>query len=55
MTLYCGIDLHANNVVVSIINEDDKIIYEKRLVNNIDEIVFELKPYQEHIYICLRS
>ncbi len=53
MTLYCGIDLHANNVVVSIINEDDKIIYEKRLVNNIDEIVFELKPYQDHILACV--
>jgi transposase len=53
MTLYCGIDLHANNVVVSIINEDDKVIYEKRLINNIDEIVFALKPYQDEIYACV--
>jgi len=31
MKLYCGIDLHSNNAVVSVIDENDKIIYQKKL------------------------
>ena len=30
MQLYCGIDLHSNNSVVSLINENDQLISEKR-------------------------
>ena len=36
MTLYCGIDLHSNNSVISIIDEQDRVIREKRLDNNLD-------------------
>ena len=35
MTLYCGIDLHSNNVVVSVIDDEDHIRYEKRLPNDL--------------------
>ena len=31
MQLYCGIDLHSNNSVVSLINDEDQLICEKRL------------------------
>ena len=31
MTLYCGIDLHANNSVVAVLDEQDLTVYEKRL------------------------
>ena len=34
MQLYCGIDLHSNNSVVSLINDEDQSICEKRLDNN---------------------
>jgi predicted NBD/HSP70 family sugar kinase len=30
MKLYAGIDLHANNHVVVVIDEEDHILYQKR-------------------------
>ncbi len=33
MKLYCGIDLHANNSVVSVTDERDGVHFEKRLPN----------------------
>ena len=33
MTLYCGIDLHANNSVISIIDDHDAVLYENRHSN----------------------
>jgi hypothetical protein len=31
MRLYCGIDLHSNNHVVVVIDEEDRRLVEKRL------------------------
>ena len=31
MKLYAGIDLHANNSVVVVIDEADRVVYQKRL------------------------
>lgn len=47
MKLYCGIDLHSNNSFVSIIDESDAVIYEKRLPNDLATIHQALQPYQE--------
>ena len=38
MSLYGGIDLHANNSVVVLLNEHDEVIYQKRLANNLTTI-----------------
>lgn len=46
MPLYCGIDLHSNNSVVSIIDENDNIVQEKRLDNDLDLIQAFIQPYQ---------
>ena len=46
MQLYCGIDLHSNNSVVSVINEHDQVIKEKRLDNDIAVIEDYLAPFQ---------
>ena len=46
MQLYCGIDLHSNNSLVSVIDENDKVITEKRLNNDLDLISNYLAPYQ---------
>lgn len=46
MTLYCGIDLHSNNVMLSVIDNDDKLISETRLSNDITLILQHLKPHQ---------
>lgn len=49
MSLYCGIDLHSNNSVVSIIDETDRVIKEKRLDNNLNTIQEFLQPCQNDI------
>jgi transposase len=49
MQLYCGIDLHSNNSVISLIDENDKVIKEKRLANDIDLIEDYLSPFQSSI------
>lgn len=49
MKLYCGIDLHSNNNYVAILDENDKIVYQKRLVNDITVILETLSPYREMI------
>lgn len=45
MTLYCGIDLHANNSVVAVLNESDQSVYEKRLPNDLATIIDVLCIY----------
>src|SRR5262245_4065689 len=45
MSLYGGIDLHANNSVVVLLNEQDQVIYQQRLANNLPTILEQLAPY----------
>ena len=47
MSLYCGIDLHSNNSVISLIDETDRLLSEKRLDNNLELIEHHMQPYQE--------
>ena len=49
MQLYCGIDLHSNNSMISLIDDNDRLISEKRLDNNLDAIHLHLTPYQDDI------
>jgi len=49
MKLYSGIDLHSNNSVVSVLDETDRIVYERRLDNDLERIKCELRPYQEQL------
>jgi transposase len=46
MSLYGGIDLHANNSVVVLINEQDEVLYQKRLPNALSTILEQVAPYQ---------
>ena len=39
MPLYGGIDLHANNSVVVLLNEQDQVIDPRRLSNYLPEIL----------------
>jgi len=45
MSLYGGIDLHANNSVVVLLNDQDQVIYQKRLPNHLPTI---LEPLNLH-------
>src|SRR5919201_6722349 len=49
MPLYGGIDLHANNSVVVLLNEQDQVIYHRRLANHLPTILEQLAPYHADI------
>jgi hypothetical protein len=44
MSHYCGIDLHSNNHVVVVIDEEDKRVFEKRLNNDLSLTLDALAP-----------
>jgi transposase len=43
MELYAGIDLHSNNSVVSVLDEQDRVVYTKRLPNELATIIAALR------------
>ena len=49
MKLYGGIDLHSNNSVVALLDEDERLVYRKRLANEAPSILEALAPYREGI------
>jgi len=53
MSLYCGIDLHSNNSVISIIDDDAKVVHEKRHTNDLQVILNELAPYRTRLTACV--
>lgn len=49
MKLYAGIDLHSNNSVLVILDEHDRIVYERRLPNELPFILAQLAPHRESV------
>jgi len=49
MKLYGAIDLHSNNNVTVLIDEQDKVVYEKRLPNDLAIIAQQLSGYQSSL------
>jgi len=49
MPLYGGIDLHANNSVVVLLNEQDQVIYQHRFANHLPEILEGFALHQADI------
>src|SRR5262245_43190457 len=49
MPLYGGIDLHANNSVVVLLNEQDQVMYQRRFANYLPTILEQLAPYPSDI------
>jgi len=49
MTLYCGIDLHSNNHLVAVIDENDNRLEERRLGNDLSLTLALLAPYREEL------
>ncbi|MEX3901843.1 IS110 family transposase, partial [Paraburkholderia sp. BR10954] len=46
---YSGIDLHSNNAVVAAIDDRDRVLYCKRLANDLQLIVAALEPYRDEL------
>lgn len=49
MKLYCGIDLHSNNHWLTVIDEEDRRVFERRLPNDIATTLAVLRPYQAQL------
>lgn len=49
MRLYAAIDLHSNNNVLVILDEKDRIVLEKRLRNELPQVLGQLAPYRAGI------
>src|SRR5574337_1163067 len=46
---YSGIDLHSNNSVVTVTDEEDRVVAEKRLPNELPKILALLAPWQDEL------
>ena len=46
---YSGIDLHSNNAVVAVFDDQDRVLYCKRLNNDLESIATALAPYQAEL------
>lgn len=49
MKFCVGIDLHSNNLVLVILDSNDKVVYSKRLPNDVQVILTVLDMYKEQI------
>ncbi|HAH32502.1 MAG TPA: IS110 family transposase [Elusimicrobia bacterium] len=49
MKLYVAIDLHSNNNVIVVLDETDKVLFEKRLPNDLSVVLEHLNPYKDKV------
>ncbi len=49
MTCYSGIDLHSTNSVVVVSDEADRVLYQRRLPNELAKIVAALEPHRAQL------
>jgi len=50
MTLYCAIDLHSNNNVPVVIDDNDKVLFSKRLPNHLPTVISALSPFKSDLH-----
>lgn len=51
MTLYAAIDLHSNNGVLSVIDEQDHVLFERRLPNDLERVREALAPFTAELKV----
>ena len=49
MKVYGGIDLHSDNSVIGLLDEQDRVLYRKRLPNELAIILGELSPFEKDV------
>lgn len=49
MKVYSGIDLHSNNSVVLVSDEADRVLYQRRLPNELAKVLEVLEPYRKEL------
>ena len=54
-TFYCGIDLHARNSFICVIDQEGGKVAEKRLRNQMEDILDFLTPYRDNLKAVVES
>lgn len=49
MNKYSGIDLHSNNCVVVVCDEEDRVCCEKRVPNDLAKVIALLEPFRDNL------
>jgi transposase len=49
MPLYSAIDLHGNNNVTLVMDEQDQVVYQKRLANHLPLVLEKLAPFRDQL------
>ena len=49
MKLYGGIDLHSNNSVIALSDEEDRVVFRRREANDLERVLSDLPPYGDGI------
>ena len=49
MTVYAGLDLHATNTYVAMIDQENKVLYKQRHRNELPSIIGALDPFKEDL------
>ncbi len=50
-TLYCGVDLHSNNAMYVITDQQDKALFKRRLPNALPEVLEALEPFRRQLKV----
>jgi transposase len=50
-TLFCGIDLHSNNAMYVITDQEDRQLFKRRLPNALPVVLEALAPYREQLKV----
>ena len=49
MKVYAGIDLHSNNSVALVLDEQDRVLVERRVPNELERVLSLLEPYRDDV------
>src|SRR5690349_3637851 len=49
MSVYAAIDLHSNNSVLAVLDEQDRVLRQRRLANELPAILKELEPFRDKL------
>ena len=49
MVLYSGMDLHGDNVFCTVMDQEYRVVFERRLPNKLDVVMEALEPYRERL------
>lgn len=49
MSVYAAIDLHSNNSVLAVLDENDRVLRQRRLPNELPAILRELEPFRDEL------